>query len=155
MASSRRDRLPVGRLAAALLTAALLAGCGSTALTANQLRARAGRICTLATQRTDRITTPALPSQEASFISRGVAALAPEVTDLQRLRAPGDMAGDYRDAVEATSSELTALRSTLKGLKAGNDPVVAIKTLQQQLAPAEFKAGIAWSALELPACRGD
>jgi hypothetical protein len=57
--------------------------------------------------------------------------------------------------VEATSAELTALRSTLKGLKAGNDPVVAIKTLQQQLAPAEMKASIAWSALELPACRGD
>jgi hypothetical protein len=155
MASRRRGRLSVGRPAAALLAAALLAGCGSTALTANQLRARAGRICTLATQRTNRITTPAMPSQEASFISRGVAALAPEVTALQRLGAPGDMADDYRDAVDATSSELTALRSTLKGLKAGNDPVVAIKTLQQQLAPAEFKAGIAWSALALPACRGD
>jgi hypothetical protein len=152
---NRRRRLSPGPLAAALLAAVLLAGCGSTALTDSQLRSRAGRICTLATQRTDGIATPRMPTQEASFVSRGIAAMTPEVTALRRLRAPGDMADDYRDAVEATGAELTALRSTLKGLRAGNDPVVAIKTLQQQLAPAEFKAGIAWSALELPACRGD
>jgi hypothetical protein len=148
-------RLSLGLLAAALLSAALLAGCGSTALTGSQLRSRADRICKLATQRTDRITTPTMPTQEASFVSRGIAAMTPEVTALRRLRAPGGMADDYRDAVEATGAELTALRSTRKGLKAGNDPVVAIKTLQQQLAPAEMKASIAWSALELPACRGD
>lgn len=148
-------RLSPGPAAVALLVATVLAGCGSTALSAGQLRSRAARICTLATHRTNRITTPALPSQAASFLSRGIAAMTPEVTALRRLRAPGDMADDYRDAVAATGAELTALRSTLKGLTAGNDPVVAIKTLQQQLAPAEFKAGIAWSALELPACRGD
>lgn len=148
-------RLSLRLLAAALLAAALLAGCGSTALTDTQLRSRAGRICALAARRTDRIATPSLPSQEASFVRRGIAAMTPEVTALRRLSAPGAMADDYRDAVEATSTELTALRSTLKGLKAGNDPVVAIKTLQQQLAPAEMKASIAWSALELPACRGD
>jgi hypothetical protein len=148
-------RLSLGLLAAALLAAALLAGCGSTALTDTQLRSRAGRICALATRRTNRIATPTTPSQEARFVSLGIAAMAPELTALRRLRAPGGMADDYRDAVAATSAELTALRSTLKGLKAGNDPVVAIKTLQQQLAPAEMKASIAWSALELPACRGD
>jgi hypothetical protein len=148
-------RLSLRLLAAALVAAALLAGCGSSALTDTQLRSRAGRICALAARRTDRVATPTMPSQEASFIRRGIAAMTLEVTALQRLSAPGDMADDYRDAVEATSAELTALRSTLKGLKAGNDPVVAIKTLQQQLAPAEMKASIAWSALELPACRSD
>jgi hypothetical protein len=152
---NRRRRLSLGLLAAVLLAAALLGGCGSTALTDTQLRSRAGRVCALATRRTNRIATPTMPTQEASFISRGIVALAPEVVALRRLRAPGGMADDYRDAVEATGAELTALRSTLKGLKAGNDPVVAIKTLQQQLAPAEMKASIAWSALELPACRGD
>jgi hypothetical protein len=153
MASSSSPYL--GRLLSVLLAAALLAGCGSSALSDSQLRSRAGRICTLATQRTDRITTPTMPSQEAAFVNRGIAALTPELTALQRLHAPGDMTDDYRDAVLATSAEVTALRSTLKGLKAGNDPVVAIKTLQQQLKPAEAKAGFAWSALELPACRGD
>jgi hypothetical protein len=154
MASRRAPFL--GLLAAVLLAAVLLAGCGgSTALSDSQLRSRASRICTLATRRTDRITTPMMPSQGASFINRGIAALTPELTALQRLRAPGDMTDDYRDALEATSAEVAALRSSLKGLKAGNDPVVAIKTLQQQLKPAETKAGFAWSALELPACRGN
>jgi hypothetical protein len=148
-------RLSLGLLAAALVATALLAGCGSTALTEAQLRSRAGRICTLATRRTDRIVTPTMPTQEAAFVSGGIAAMTPEVTALRQLRAPGGMADDYGDAVQATSEELTALRSTLKGLKAGNDPVVAIKTLQQQLAPAEMRASIAWSALDLPACRGD
>ena len=145
----------LGRLAAVLLAASLLAGCGSAALSDSQLRSRATRICRLATRRTDRIGTPTTPSQEAAFVNSGIAALTPELTALQRLRAPGDMAGDYRNGVEATSAEVAALRSTLKGLKAGNDPVVAIKTLQQQLKRAETKAGLAWSALELPACRGD
>jgi len=148
-------RLSLGLLATALLAAFLLAGCGSAALTDTQLRSRASRICALATRRTNRIATPTMPTQEAWFVSRGIAAMTPEVTALRRLRPPSGMAGDYRDAVEATGAELTALRSTLKGLNAGNDPVVAIKTLEQQLRPAEMKASIAWSALELPACRGD
>jgi hypothetical protein len=152
---SRRRRLALGLLAAALVAASLLCACGSTALTDRQLRSRAGRICKVAAERTDRIATPTMPTQEASFLSRGIAALTPEMSALRRLRAPGDTADDYRDAVEATGAELAALRSTLKGLRAGNDPVVAIKTLQQELAPAETKASIAWSALDLPACRGE
>lgn len=153
----RPDRpLALGLRAAPLVVAAMLVtGCGSGTLTDGQLRTRATRICRLATLRTDRITTPTAPGQEAAFLSRGVAALTPELTALQRLTAPDDMSGDYRDAVDATGAELAALRSTLKGLRAGNDPVVAIKTLQQELAPAEAKASSAWTTLELPACRGD
>ena len=147
----RANRLRLGLLAAALL----VTGCGSHTLTDGQLRTRATRICKLATLRTDRITTPTAPGQGAAFLSRGVAALTPELTALQRLTAPDDMSGDYRDAVDATGAELAALRSTLKGLRAGNDPVVAIKTLQQELSPAEAKASSAWTTLELPACRGD
>ena len=146
----------LGLVAAALLMVAMLvAGCGSHTLTDSQLRTRATRICKLATRRTDRITTPTAPGQGAAFLSRGIAALTPELTALQRLSAPDDMSGDYRDAVDATGAELTALRSTLKGLRAGNDPVVAIKTLQQELTPAEARASSAWTTLELPACRGE
>jgi hypothetical protein len=148
--------LRLGLLTAALLMAApLVAGCGSDTLTDSQLRARATRICTLATRRTDRITTPTTPGQGAAFLSRGITALSPELKALKRLSAPGDMGGDYRDAVDATGAELVALRSTLKGLRAGNDPVVAIKTLQRELKPAEARASSAWTTLELPACRGD
>ena len=99
-------RLAAVRLAVVLLAVVLLAGCGSAALSDSQLRSRASRICALATVRTDRITTPTMPSQEAAFVNRGIAALTPELTALQRLRAPGDMADDYRDAVEATGAEV-------------------------------------------------
>jgi hypothetical protein len=150
-----RRRAPAGLLTAVALVVALLAaGCGSASLTDGQLRSRASRICALASQRTDRIPTPTSPRKGALFIRRGIAAMAPELTALQRLRAPTDMSGDYRDALRATGAELIALRGTLKGLRAGNDPVVAIKTLEQQLKPAEAKAAGAWTALELPACRG-
>jgi hypothetical protein len=44
------------------------------------------------------------------------------------------------------------LQSSLKGLKAGNDPIVAVKTLQTQLAPLEKQAGAAWRALGVPEC---
>jgi hypothetical protein len=149
----RAARIPV--LAATI--ALMLAACGSSSsgLTDSQLRTRATRICGLAARRTDRIATPAEPRQGAAFINHGIAALAPELAALRRLGAPSDMAGDYRDALDATSAELTALRSTVKGLKAGNDPVVAIKTLEQQLKPAEAKASLAWATLDLPACQDD
>lgn len=137
------------------MAAILVAGCGSHTLTDSQLRTRATRICRLAARRTDRIATPTSPGQEAEFLNRGIAALTPELTALKRLSAPDDMSGDYRAAVDATGAELAALRSTRKGLRAGNDPVVAIKTLQQELTPAEAKASSAWTTLELPACRGD
>jgi hypothetical protein len=151
--AGRRLSLPLP--AAALLAAGLLAGCGSSTLTSAQLRRQAGRICALAAARTNRIATPTMPTQEAAFLRRGITALSPELIALGRLRAPGDRADDYRDAVEATGAEVAALRSTLKGLKDGNDPVLAIKTLQQQLAPTEARADSAWSALGLPACRSD
>jgi hypothetical protein len=47
---------------------------------------------------------------------------------------------------------LALLRSALRGLKAGNDPVVAIKTLQDELGPAEDAAGHAWQEVDVPAC---
>jgi hypothetical protein len=144
-------RIPV--LAATI--ALMLAACGSSGLTGSQLRTRATGICRRAAQLTERIATPAEPTQGGAFIRDGIAALAPELAALGRLGAPSEMAGDYRDALDATSAELEALRSAVKGLKAGNDPVVAIKTLQAQLKPAETKASLAWAALDLPACQGD
>ena len=58
----------------------------------------------------------------------------------------------FSRARTATEQELKALQSSLKGLKAGNDPVVAIKTLQAQLVPLEKRASAAWLALKIPAC---
>jgi hypothetical protein len=81
-----------------------------------------------------------------------VAALSPQVAALHRLKPPDDLADDYTAALRATDRELAVLRSTLKGLKAGNDPVVAIKTLQHDLDPAEDAAATAWHAVGVPAC---
>jgi hypothetical protein len=132
--------------------AVALAGCGSSSLSASQLRARAAVICDRAHVKTDAIATPALPSQGERFLTFGAAALAPELTALRRLRPLDDLAGDYRRALDATAGELGALRFTVTGLKAGNDPVVAIKTLQQRLAPLEQTGDAAWRSLKIPAC---
>jgi hypothetical protein len=144
----------VRRLAGLVLVVALgLAGCGgSSTLSTAQLHARATRTCNLARRRTNRIATPTLPGEGVRFLSRGIAALAPELTALNLLRPPTDMASDYKLALAASEGELRALRSALGGLKAGNDPVVAIKTLQQELSPLESRAHVAWSSLDLPAC---
>ena len=60
--------------------------------------------------------------------------------------------GSLHVATLAMQGELAALRSSLKGLRAGNDPVVAIKTLQQQLIALEQRANGAWRTLKVPAC---
>lgn len=136
------------RWAGGLLTALALASCGSSGLSASQLRTSATSLCGAAAAREATIGLPEVPSAGQRFLIRGIAVLAPEVTELRELGATGS----FRDAVTATSAELAALRFTLKGLQAGNDPVVAIKTLQQRLLPLEFKANRAWQKLGIGAC---
>jgi hypothetical protein len=145
----------IGRraVAPALALALAAAGCGgSHSMSAQQLRSRAAQACTVATQRLDRIPAPTLPSQGAAFLRRGAAALRPELAALHALHPEGDLGERFGQARTATEQELTALESSLQGLKAGNDPVVTIKTLQAQLVPLQKRASAAWLALKIAAC---
>jgi len=138
--------------AAVIAVAVAVAGCGSGSLSAAQLRSRALRACTEAARRLGRIPAPRTPSGAEAFLRRGVSALEPEMTALGRLSPSPERASAYVQARTATRREVDALRSTIKGLKAGNDPAVAIKTLQQELLPLERHAHAAWHTLGVPAC---
>jgi hypothetical protein len=131
-----------------LAVALLVAGCGGSGLTMAQVRTRATQICDRAADRMARIRLPSDPAGGAHFLEEGIAALAPEVRGLRALGGRGQR----RAAIDATAAELAALRSSRHGLDAGNDPVVAIKTLQQQLLGDEERANAAWRALKVPAC---
>jgi hypothetical protein len=111
-------------------------------------------VCTAATQHLNDIPTPQLPSGGAAFLRRGVGALRPELTALSAMHPTGALGAHYRTALSATEQELKALQSALKGLEAGNDPIVAMKTLQTQLAPLEQQASAAWRAVGVRACGG-
>jgi len=144
---------PRRAVAPALALALAAAGCGgSSSMSAHQLRTRAAQACTVATQRLERIPTPKLPSQGAAFLRRGAAALRPELGALNALHPEGELGEQFDRARAATEQELRALESSLRGLKAGNDPVVTIKTLQAQLVPLEKRASAAWLELKIPAC---
>ena len=136
------------RHAGGVLAALALAACGSGGLSPSQLAASANRLCDAANEKMNAISLPETPSAGKRFLSRGIAVLAPEVTELRELGATGT----FRTAVDATGAELAALRSALKGLQAGNDPVTAIKTLDQQLLPLEARANQAWQSLGIRAC---
>jgi hypothetical protein len=143
----------VKRLAGLLAVLGLaLTACGSSTLSADQLRSGATEACNLARRSTDGIPTPSEPSEGVSFLSRGITALAPLQATLTKLRPPSDLAGDYRTAVRASATELAALRFALRGLKTGNDPIVALKTLQARLGPVESRGDAAWHSLKIPAC---
>jgi hypothetical protein len=150
--SGRRTAKTSGAAAVAC-AALLLGGCGSSSLSDTQLRHKAGRICATAQRASESITAPTDPDKGEQFLQRGVAALAPQVTALHRLKPSSDLQDGYTTAVGATDHELTLLRRALRGLKAGNDPVVAIKTLQDELGPAEDAAGRAWHDVDVPACK--
>ena len=136
-----------------LVLALLSAGCGgSSSMSARALRSDAGRVCAAATQQLNAIPTPQVPSQGASFLRRGIAALRSELAGLSTLRPRGELAVHFSQARSATEQELKVLQSSLRGLKTGNDPIVAFKTLQTQLAPLEKRAGVAWRAVGVPAC---
>ena len=53
---------PAAGLAAALVAALLIVGCGSDALSDSQLRSRASRICPQAQRRAARIASPSTPA---------------------------------------------------------------------------------------------
>lgn len=141
-------RLCDGRLVAAIVLGLGVAGCGNAVLSAGQMRTDATRICRLTTERTDAISTPTDPSGGERFLSRGIAALHRELTQLRAMRTTPAFA----NAVDGTAAELSALRFSLRGLRSGNDPVVTIKTLAQQLAPIELRSSREWAALGIPAC---
>ncbi len=148
-----RARAAKASAAAALACSALLVGgCGSSSLSNTQLRRKAGRICVTAQRSSESIAAPTDPTKGQRFLQRGIAALAPEVSALHRLKPSSDLQGAYAAALRASDHELALLRSALRGLKAGNDPVVAIKTLQDELGPAEDAAGRAWHEVDVAAC---
>jgi hypothetical protein len=149
---SRARAAKTSAAAALACSALLLGGCGSSSLSNTQLRRKAGQICATAQRSSASIAAPTDPSSGERFLQRGIATLAPQVAALHKLKASSDLQDSYAAALRATDHELALLRSALRGLKAGNDPVVAIKTLQDDLGPAEDAAGRAWHELDLPAC---
>lgn len=141
-------RRPLGVLIALSVPAVLtLAGCGG-GLSPAQVRNRATQTCDHAADRSAAIRLPEAPSGGQHFLAQGIAVLAPEIRTLRSLDDHGSIDG----AVSAMQAELVALRSSLKGLRAGNDPVVAVKTLQQELVGFEQRANTAWRTLRVPAC---
>jgi hypothetical protein len=112
-----------------------------------------GRICAPASSALVH-TRPAIPADTTSFLRRGIAALAPELAKLRRLRAPSEQAGAYSTALGSIARELTILTDTVHDLDRGADPLPTIKTLQRRLAPVEADADAAWRTLDVPACVG-
>ncbi|MDQ6605892.1 MAG: hypothetical protein M3Z06_05005 [Actinomycetota bacterium] len=149
---NRLARLAPGIALAAALALAL-AGCGSSPLTTSALRARATRVCRLAGARADRIPNPTIPVQGVTFLRRGMAVLQPELSALVKLRPGGPAAQVYATALQAFRRELTMVKATAESLRRDADPVIAVKTLQRQIAPLEAQANAAWDRLEIPACR--
>lgn len=139
---------------AAAVTALVLAGCGggSSSPSNAQLRSQATRVCATANQRSDGIATPQSPGGGLLFLKRGLAVLRPELAHLRTLRAPSELSDAYAVSLTAFSRELHELEKTAHGLASGNDPVLAIKTLQARLAPLETREDGAWRKLDIPAC---
>ena len=138
-------------IAAAVLAVAV-AGCGSSSPSASRLRHQATVICQRAATQSNQITAPALPSDTAGFLRRGVVVLAPELAELRMLKAPADAASSYSAALAAMSRQLSTLDDTVRDLDHGADPLSVIKTLQRRLAPAESAENTAWRTLDIPAC---
>jgi hypothetical protein len=131
----------------------VLAGCGgTTSLSEKQLTTRATALCATAARRAGRIATPSAEAQGADFLNRGIAALKPELAGLRALKAPDDVADVYQATLTAFSKQLDELEKTVRKLHAGEDPVVAWKTLQTKLAPLEATEDSAWRTLDIPAC---
>jgi hypothetical protein len=141
------------RIAAIAVVGALgIAGCGSKPLSSGELQTQATRVCTLASQQTNRIQTPASPAGTAVFLRQGIAAMTPALAQLRRLRPPSDAADVYSASVKAFAQKLDYLRAAAHDLAGGQDPVSTMQSLQEQLAPIVSQENGGWQALDIPAC---
>jgi hypothetical protein len=142
------------RLAASAVAGALaVAACGGGGqLSMTSLRNQASQVCDIAAAKDNRIPTPATPAGTAAFLERGLAVLRPELSRLRALRPPSDVADVYSIAIGAFEHKVTLLGDAVRGLGHGDDPSIAIRSLQQRLAPTESAEDGAWRALEIPAC---
>ena len=145
-------RRGVARLVAVAFGAILLAGCGSSTLTASELRTRATRLCTAAVRRSNQITLPASTSGGAAFLAQGITIFGPELAGLRKLAPPRSLAGAYRVALANAAQQLDALVATNHNLRNGDDPVVAIRQLNLELAPIDARDSASWRAVGAPAC---
>jgi hypothetical protein len=138
--------------AAALAAAVALAGCGGSSLSDRDLRSDADAICTAANTRTTRLEAPRSPSTATAYLQRGAAQLQHELTALQALGAPSDLASSYRGAVGEFAAALADVRATVARIGRGAGPIGAIRALELQLAPVLTRENASWRALQIPAC---
>ena len=111
-------------------------GAGGSSLTAAPAGARATQICNVAARRMNAIPTPGRPAKARQFVSRAHRRSSRELT-ARAITRPSS----FHDAAGGQGGRAgRCCARRLKGLQAGNDPVVAIKTLQQQLEPVEARA---------------
>ncbi|MEA2198350.1 MAG: hypothetical protein QOJ25_2401 [Solirubrobacteraceae bacterium] len=148
----RRDGLLVGYVVAGALVAVLLAGCGSSTLSARELRRRATLVCTTAVRRSDRISLPPSNAAGAVFLARGITIFRPELTALRKLAPPRSLANAYRVALADSAQQLDALIATDHNLRNGGDPVVAIRQLDVELGPINDRDRASWRTVGAPAC---
>jgi hypothetical protein len=141
------------RLALAALATLVIAGCGGkSALSGTQLQAQATNICSLASSRTSQIPTPSSPEGSAAFLRAGIAALTPELTGLQALRPPDDVASVYTATVGSFAEQIRDMQGAVRDLGRGDDPVSTLHDLSHKLGPLESNENSGWQALELTAC---
>jgi hypothetical protein len=139
-------------LGAGVAVALGFAGCGGDTLSSQDLRTKATTVCSAAMKQINLIAMPNSSTGGIAFLRRGAAILRPELTALAMLHPPHAAATTYANSLGGLTQTVSVLDATAAGLTRGDDPAVAFKSLQQQLAPIELQANQGWQALEIPAC---
>jgi hypothetical protein len=81
-----------------------------------------------------------------------VSVLAPELARLRTLHPPGDAADVYTATLSSLEKKIAEMKNTARAITRGDDPVKALRALQQRLGPLESQENGGWQALQLPAC---
>lgn len=144
--TTRASRALAGLAAGTLV----LSGCG--ALSASDLRSQAADICNAQKHATSRLATPTTPAQVQVFVTRGLAIIRPEVSQLHSLEPPAALRAPYRQTLSAIDRELALISATQAQVRTGTDPIDAFTSLHRQLAPLAAQEDAGWRALRIPQC---
>ncbi len=134
------------------ITAATIAGCGSSTLSDHDLRAEAAGICKGASLRLNRGSQPSTATAALPFLRRGLAVLGPELAALRRLAPGTDLSATYHATVANFGAAVQRVRGTIAVLTSGGDPVSSFTTLEHELTSIVAGENAGWRRLQIPAC---
>jgi hypothetical protein len=146
----------VGSLTVAVMGAVALAGCGSgggaSALSAEDLRAKADVACGTANSDIAKLGTPKSVDELKAYYPKALEVAATAITGLSALRPPADLKPKWDEVIADLKKEQTLTQSAGVKIAKGDDPLAALKEIDSEVTAVKADLKVKANELGLKVC---